>query len=471
MNQFSYSFTVSMAHSIWQMAVLLLFYFMLSAVLKKAHPYFKRNILFGLLFLQLCTSLVTFLFYFSNPFDGFTNKIFHIFSAVLVNQSWIYWYAKYFFYGYSLIVSYKIAALLYNCISFKKHYSKYLVKPPVEIKMFTILKSFQLGIKRNVNIWYSSKVFTPLTFGFLKPVILMPIAIMNSLTIKETEALIIHELTHIKNNDYLLNWLLLLTETIYFFNPFVKIISKKIKLEREKNCDTSVIQFNYSSITYAETLLKIARQTQHYNRFQLAAVINKFQLLQRIHFFSNESNQHFSKKNNSLFAVILMLGIFVLNIFTLTQIKNNDKPVASFIPIKAAPYTVANELKENFNTATLIPVAKEKAKPENIKRPQFKLLASHKNIKPAILVETITAPENYSVMPVLLKLQDPVISKEVLVNEENSSGKTVTQAYKVRLKNGQWIVEPLWRTTEIKADKDSLKQKGDTLYHLIDPVQ
>ena len=474
MEQFSYSFALSMLQSIWQMAVLLLFYFLLTGILKKTHPGFKRNILFALLSLQLFTTVVTLLFYYNSSFDGFTNNITTILSVPPLNQVWLQYYAEYIFYVYIFIVSYKIIGLLYNCITFKINFSKQLIKPPVDIKMFTILKAQQFGIKRRVNIWYSKKVFTPLTFGFLKPIILMPVALLNGLTLPETESLIIHELSHIKNNDYLLNWLLLITETIYFFNPFVKIIATKIKSEREKSCDTTVIQFNYSSLNYAGTLLKIAQQTKQHKTFQLAAVFNRSQLLRRILFFSQEKNQQFSKKNYTPFSAFTMLVVFILNVFLIAQLKNNNKSISStrFQNIYKIVET-QKKVIENINSENVVAAQKIRSTQKLGKQFQAKNLAK-KNIKLNQQPEIKTTPENNNyAIPASLKIEEPVISKEILLNEENSSGKIVTQAYKVQLKNGHWLAEPLWMTTEIKPLKDSLIQKGDTifLYHIIDKVQ
>src|SRR4051812_16276193 len=75
-------------------------------------------------------------------------------------------------------------------------------------RLFVQKFSFQLGIKRKVEIFISEKVKTPLTIGFLKPLILIPVATLNYLTTQQLEAVILHELAHIKRFDYLFNLLL-----------------------------------------------------------------------------------------------------------------------------------------------------------------------------------------------------------------------------------------------------------------------
>ena len=67
----------------------------------------------------------------------------------------------------------------------------------------------KIGIVRNIQIKISKTIETPLTIGFLKPSILIPIAAMNQLTVQQLEAILLHELAHIKRYDYAINFLLM----------------------------------------------------------------------------------------------------------------------------------------------------------------------------------------------------------------------------------------------------------------------
>ena len=60
------------------------------------------------------------------------------------------------------------------------------------------------SLRKKVKIYLSGKIICPLTTGFLKPVILIPVAAVNQLTTEQMEAVILHELAHIKRADYLL---------------------------------------------------------------------------------------------------------------------------------------------------------------------------------------------------------------------------------------------------------------------------
>ena len=131
----------------------------------------------------------------------------------------------------------------------------------------------QLKIYNTIEIYVSELISSPLTIGFLKPVILVPLASINHLTIPQLEAVLLHELAHIKRFDYILNIFISVIETILFFNPFTQLISKSIKSERENSCDDWVLQFKYNPAMYAEALLQIAylsKQTTHSNSSPLS---------------------------------------------------------------------------------------------------------------------------------------------------------------------------------------------------------
>ncbi|MEP7277121.1 MAG: M56 family metallopeptidase, partial [Bacteroidota bacterium] len=100
---------------------------------------------------------------------------------------------------------------------------------------------------------------TPQVIGFLKPVILIPAACLANLSMEQVEAVLLHELVHIKRNDYLTNLLIASVEILFFFNPFVKQLTASIRKEREYCCDDMVIQFQYHPCQYASALLTLEK--------------------------------------------------------------------------------------------------------------------------------------------------------------------------------------------------------------------
>lgn len=79
----------------------------------------------------------------------------------------------------------------------------------------------QLGISQTISLLQSGLAKVPMVIGNLKPVILIPIGLLTALTAEEVEAILVHELAHIKRRDYLVNLLQSLVEIVFFFNPAV----------------------------------------------------------------------------------------------------------------------------------------------------------------------------------------------------------------------------------------------------------
>ena len=111
--------------------------------------------------------------------------------------------------------------------------------------------------KETVRLKSSTLINTPVVVGYIKPTILFPIALINQLSIVEIEAILAHELAHIKRHDYLLNIIQILIETIFYYHPAIWFISSKVRFERENCCDDLAIDKIGSSVSYAKTLIKL----------------------------------------------------------------------------------------------------------------------------------------------------------------------------------------------------------------------
>jgi len=114
-----------------------------------------------------------------------------------------------------------------------------------------------MGLRRKVVFALSGRVNVPLVIGYLKPVVLFPVALASQLDIEQVEAILIHELSHIRRNDYLLNLVKTGIETLMFFNPFIWLCGKYIGIEREHACDDLVLKYTGKPIAYAHALLKL----------------------------------------------------------------------------------------------------------------------------------------------------------------------------------------------------------------------
>ena len=481
MSSFSYSFSMAMLHSLWQSALLWLLYMAVNRVfLQRNSPLEKRNFLFVLLSIQLALFILTFFIYLSVPAAIAAENSFADLTGNILSQQEIYLITPWLFRAYLIIISYKLVKAIYTWYRFKQQYNRGLHKPNIDLKLFTELKAHHYGIKRKVKLWLSSTINTPVTFGFFKPVILLPLALTNNISMQQAETLILHELTHIRTNDYLLNWFLLVAENIFFFNPFISSLCKNIRLEREKYCDLSVIAFNYPPVIYAETLLKAERIKQMVPAYQLAAVHQKKQLLQRINFFTSGS-QSYQPNRSGLFVpviALLMLMLFFSAALFRTNTVVNTASINS-IPLIGIPALSAGG-DEAFADNVEIPQVKKNDLEKleiSIKKQKPAIELQLKKMKPLLQsleqkVEAVVEKATLEfIVPVALKEADN--EKEVMIKEEVSgSNATAVKVYKLKFQNGQWVLVPEWMATakEVLTETvPSAKKKDSSVKRILPP--
>ena len=95
-------------------------------------------------------------------------------------------------------------------------------------KVKGICKAF--NINRAVQVKISALIDSPMTVGILKPIIYFPTGLISGFTSEELDTILRHELTHIKHHDYLINTILVIIETLFFFNPLQKCDMKDMNL-------------------------------------------------------------------------------------------------------------------------------------------------------------------------------------------------------------------------------------------------
>ena len=104
----------------------------------------------------------------------------------------------------------------------------------------------------------SGLVDTPSVIGFLRPVILLPVAVLSNLSPGQVEALLAHELAHIRRRDYAVNLVQTAAETLLFFHPAVWWVSSRIREEREHCCDDVAVEVCGEPTAYAAALAELA---------------------------------------------------------------------------------------------------------------------------------------------------------------------------------------------------------------------
>jgi bla regulator protein blaR1 len=115
----------------------------------------------------------------------------------------------------------------------------------------------RLAISRPVRLLESTVVKVPTAIGAFRPVILFPATVFLGLPTRGLEALIAHELAHVRRHDYLVNLLQTFAETLLFYHPAVWWLSARIRVEREQCCDDLAIAATGDARSYARALMRL----------------------------------------------------------------------------------------------------------------------------------------------------------------------------------------------------------------------
>ncbi|MDQ2721008.1 MAG: M56 family metallopeptidase [Bacteroidota bacterium] len=359
LNAFQHSLFLSalgnaILNSLWQAFLLWLLYQTVIISYKKPNSRFKHNLSVVFIFCSFIWFITTFILKsqanqkvisfvsqtnnFGIPENG-KSSFFNFFPS-LIAQILPYFSIAYifllFFLAAKLYLAYKYVHFISN---------KNLIKPPFNLETFASKVALQSGISKKIKIWISSHIEIPATIGFIKPVILIPFASINNLTVLQLEAIILHELSHIKRNDYLTNLLLSIIETVLFFNPFVAIFIKIIKRERENCCDDFVLQYRYDPYSYASALLRLEQSRKSNIQLALGAVSGKKQLLSRIKRITGTHTETQFNYGQKLLALLITTGIFCsIAWLSPSEIKKEEKLL---------PSKTNNEISQNRQTETI----------------------------------------------------------------------------------------------------------------------
>jgi beta-lactamase regulating signal transducer with metallopeptidase domain len=129
--------------------------------------------------------------------------------------------------------------------------------PDALVARFRALQS-RLGIRRVIRYCECHLVSVPAVIGFFRPVVLIPMRALTGLSQEQLEALVAHELGHIKRFDVAVNFVQVIAETLFFFHPAVWWLNKRIRADREDCCDDIAVAAGGNSVGYAKALATIA---------------------------------------------------------------------------------------------------------------------------------------------------------------------------------------------------------------------
>ena len=250
---------------------------------------------------------------------------------------------------------------------------------PVSAGVMDLFKQLKIRLKINnlVRIVQSKQILVPCIIGHFKPIILLPIGLVSGLESSQVEAILLHELSHIKRHDYLVNIIQSMIEVLYFFNPFIWLISKAIRDEREHASDDKAISLGISAPEYAQTLASVYNYAINRQEFTMSfASRNKLTLKRIQRIMKTQTNN-----NNKLIVTMIFVIAISLSIYFGAQSQApgpvsdtlpNRTEVAMFAPVISLPSVPVLELikeKPVFEKIPPPPIVKlDTIKPKELKK-------------------------------------------------------------------------------------------------------
>lgn len=343
-------------NSLWQMALLWVVYQFITAAFKKTRSSHK-SLLASLLavggFAWFLFTLVSILYKTENAVIG-SAGLFNLEENVPL-KDWLYRTLPIASLLYLILLIFPVIQFIrnYRYVNVIRNYG--LSKAAVEWRMFVKKVAAQMGIKKPVHIWVSELVTSPVTIGYIKPVILVPLAAVNQLSTQQLEAVLLHELAHIRRFDYLLNLILKFIQSLLYFNPFVKAFVKIVEREREKSCDEMVMQFQYDPYGYASALLELEKVNHLPKTLAVAAGGKKNDLLHRVEWIMGVNKQpvfSFNKLAGVLAGLLCLIAFNALLILSKPVSKINSGIAATSGSLSSPFYLFMDDDKKAAAAAT-----------------------------------------------------------------------------------------------------------------------
>jgi beta-lactamase regulating signal transducer with metallopeptidase domain len=378
--EFIRAFAWTLLHSVWQGGLIALFAAWLIMILRRHRPGIRYGILYALLLLIPVFFVLTFILTYHPGNEGNLSGSFAS-VAPLANEAGIsaganslsgygglYARLVHLFENHAgwLVMIWFIGFLFFlvrftGSIFYVYRLKNYHVFPAGDIwneKLSDL--SHRIGLRKSVRLAESALARIPLTIGYLRPVILLPLGTLSGMPPQQIDVILMHELAHIMRKDYLLNIIQSVIELLFFYHPVTWWLSGMIRRERENICDDLVISIDNDHLNYIKALTTMEELNSKTPQLATAMTGSRKNLLLRVKRLL--SPVKFSKgMSEGLIAFILLLGLmfalsfnalsFIPTAYDLTGRESGEK-IYNYIPNPSDSGIIDRKTDPVFQTLT-----------------------------------------------------------------------------------------------------------------------
>jgi Zn-dependent protease with chaperone function len=376
----------SLLDSIWQMAILWVIYYLLTIDNKRISAAGKHNLTLVFVFIAMEWFAYT-LLHLSIESEKPLAQGF-IPGSIIANR-WIPFLSV----VYLGVIIFRFLQFFNQSIKWRKNRPWKILSP--ELQSFADRFGKIMGIPKRVQVFVSEFAETAHTSGFFKPFILLPASLITRLSPKQVEAILIHELFHVRRNDYVINICMSFYRGVFFFNPFAHLFYNALARERELACDDGVLDMGFAADQYAEALYCLEKFRQIQPDFSLAADGNKpWLLMERI---CRLLGKPVCRNNRyTPFIVCSLFAAFVL--FGLQPKKSKKDEIAIGVTPVRVP-VLSSDFESGYvylNKSEKVDAVSPSSHRQNAKKQKTRFILSQANPdKGSLLEEPVSAIQNY----------------------------------------------------------------------------
>jgi bla regulator protein blaR1 len=224
----------------------------------------------------------------------------------------------------------------------------------------------KLKIKKAVKLLQSGYIKMPVVIGHLKPVILIPAGLLSGLPVDQVEAILLHELAHIRRNDYFINLLQNISEAIFFFNPGLLRISSLLREERENCCDDIALAHSQNKQVFVQALISFKEHELYASGYATAFGGKRNYLFRRVSRILSNGNKTFGSVEKLFFAMSILLLSVIVTTAMVAQIKESSRTRYTRVHYRIAhrepnvPLITKTETEKVVTRRTRIPVKQKR---------------------------------------------------------------------------------------------------------------
>ncbi len=202
--------------------------------------------------------------------------------------------------------------------NYKLKFIKKSVRLPKNSKIEKIFEKckMELGITTDIILGETDMIQVPMTTGVFKSYVILPAKITGQLSVNEIKYILLHELSHYKSKDVLINYIMCIFQIIYWFNPLIWAAFKQMRTEREIACDISVLKRLDKSdyINYGKMIINFIEKLSYPSYLSVTTNMSgsKQQIKKRIEKIAEFTTESKKLKIKSI-CIFMIVSCFVLS--------------------------------------------------------------------------------------------------------------------------------------------------------------